>query len=242
MPATIVENVPPLPGRTLSDLDPQELDLADSSITENTRFAYGLECNPQVMEGAKAGHPKTVVLLTADAFGVLPPISLLDKDDAMYHFVTGYSSKLAGTEVGVTEPKATFSACFGAPFMSRFPSVYANLLAKKIGEANTRCILLNTGWSGGAYGTGKRMSIRHTRALLNSALAGELDDVDIEKHPIFGLCMPKSCPGVPDNILNPRDTWDDKEAYDKAALKLRDLFRANFREKGLEDLGIKEVI
>jgi len=242
MPATIVENVPPLPGRILSDLDPQELDLADSSITENTRFAYGLECNPQVMEGAKAGHPKTVVFLTADAFGVLPPISLLDKDDAMYHFVTGYSSKIAGTEVGVTEPKATFSACFGAPFMSRFPSVYANLLAKKIGEANTRCILLNTGWSGGAYGTGKRMSIRHTRALLNSALAGELDNVDTEKDPNFGLCMPKSCPGVLDNILNPRNTWDDKEAYDKAARKLRDMFRTNFREKGLKDLGIKEVV
>lgn len=242
MPVTVVENVPPLPDKVLSEIDPQELDLTDRSIAENTRFAYGLDCNPLVMEGASGGHPKTVVLLTADAFGVLPPISILDREEAMYHFVTGYSSKLAGTEVGVKEPKATFSACFGAPFMSQFPSVYANMLAKKMKAIGTRCILLNTGWSGGAYGTGKRMSIQHTRALLNAALAGKLDDVETECHPVFGLNIPTSCPGVPSVILNPRNTWKDKGAYDKTAVELRDMFRENYKEKGFEDLGIKEVM
>jgi phosphoenolpyruvate carboxykinase (ATP) len=242
MPTTVIENVPPLPGRPLSQLDPQELDLEDRSITENTRFAYGLECNPLVMKGAKGGHPETVVMLTADAFGVMPPIALLDDEEAMYHFVMGYSSKLAGTEVGIIEPKATFSACFGAPFMSRFASVCANLLAKKMENVSTRCILLNTGWSGGAYGTGKRMPLRITRALLNAALAGDLDNVDVEKHPIFGLRMPKSCPGVPSEILNPRKTWKDKEAYDKTDLKLRDMFRESFAEKGFKDLGINDVM
>lgn len=243
MPATLIENVPPLPnGKPLCETDPQELDLADHSITENTRFAYGLDCNPVVMEGAIGGHPKTVVLLTADAFGVLPPIALLDSAEAMYHFASGYSSKLAGTEVGIQEPKATFSACFGAPFMSRFVSVYAKLLAKKIEAANTRCILLNTGWSGGAYGVGKRMPLRVTRALLNAALNGHLDDVEVETHPVFNLRVPKSCPGVPSEILNPRETWKDKEAYDEAAVRLRDMFRQNFADKGFQDLEIEEAM
>ena len=241
MPCTVVENVPPLPGRRLCDVDPQELDLTDRSITENTRFAYGLECNPQVMEGAQGGHPETVVLLTADAFGVLPPVSLLNKEEVMYHFVTGYSSKLAGTEVGIKEPKAAFSACFGAPFMSHYPSVYANLLAQKMEKHQTRCILLNTGWSGGSYGTGERMPIRYTRALLNAALAGDVDDVEVEKDSIFGLTIPKTCTGVPNEILNPRNTWKDKEAYDETATKLRGMFRQNFEEKGLK-MGIVEVM
>ena len=242
MPCTLIENVPPLPGKPLAETDPQELDLNDNSITENTRFAYGLDCNPMVQDGARGPAPKTIVLLTADAFGVLPPVSVLTPKEVMYHFVSGFTAKLAGTEVGVTEPKAAFSACFGAPFMARFPSVYAKLLSQKMGEADARCILLNTGWSGGGYGTGKRISIGHTRALLNAALRGDLDDVATEEHPVLNLRMPKSCPGVPDEILNPRNTWDDKDAYDAAANKLRDMFRANFEDKGFEKLGIEAVL
>ncbi|MEZ6197709.1 MAG: phosphoenolpyruvate carboxykinase (ATP) [Planctomycetota bacterium] len=242
MPCTLIENVPPLKGKPLAETDPQELDLADRSITENTRFAYGLECNPMVMENSRGPSPKTIVLLTADAFGVLPPVSILDADDVMYHFVSGFTAKLAGTEVGVTEPKAAFSACFGAPFMSRFPSVYAELLAKKMAAANARCVLLNTGWSGGGYGVGKRMSIKYTRAMLDAALAGQLDSVETVEHPVFGLRMPKSCPGVPSEILDPRHTWSDKAAYDAAAEKLKNMFRANFEEKGFAALGIKPVM
>ena len=174
----LFRSVPPLPGKAMEATDPQELDLTDGSITENTRFSYPLECNPNVADGARGPHPETIIFLTADAFGVLPPVSVLDPEQAMYHFVSGFTAKLGGTEVGVTEPQAAFSACFGAPFMSRPPSVYAELLAKKMKEHNARCILLNTGWSGGVYGVGKRISIKHTRALLNAALAGELDDGD----------------------------------------------------------------
>lgn len=244
MPGTIIENVPPLPGKDLSDTDPQEFDLTDGSITENTRFSYPLTCNPNVMDGAKGPHPETIVLLTADAFGVLPPVSVLDKKAVMYHFVMGFTAKLAGTEVGVTEPKAAFSACFGAPFMSQKPSVYAKLLADKMERHQTRCILLNTGWGGGPYGTGKRISIKHTRALLDAALRGDLDEgkVEFETHPVFGLKMPTSCPEVPSEILNPRNTWDDKDAYDAAAAKLRDLFRKTFEEKGFDELGIEPAM
>src|SRR5262249_35922773 len=157
----------------------------------------------------KGPHPQTIVLLTADAFGVLPPVSVLTPREVMYHFVSGFTAKLAGTEVGVTEPSAAFSACFGAPFMAHNPPVYARLLATKMKEHKTRCILLNTGWGGGPYGVGKRISIKHTRALLNAALHGDLDEgkVAYETHPIFNLRMPKSCPGVPAEILNPRNTW-----------------------------------
>ena len=242
MPCTVIENVPACPGKDLADTDPQELDLTDRTRTENTRFAYGLECNPQVMEGSRGPSPQTVVLLTADAFGVLPPVSVLNHDEVMYHFVSGFTAKLAGTEVGITEPKAAFSACFGAPFMSRFPSVYAKLLAKKMAKSNARAILLNTGWSGGAYGTGKRISIKHTRAMLNAALDGSLDNVETEAHPTLGLRMPKSCPGVPAEVLNPRNTWDDKSAYDAAADKLKAMFRKNFDDKGFEKLGINPVL
>jgi phosphoenolpyruvate carboxykinase (ATP) len=194
------------------------------------------------MEGARGPHPETIVLLTADAFGVLPPISVLEGRDVMYHFVQGFTSKLAGTEVGITEPKAAFSACFGAPFMSQKPSVYAQLLAEKMGKQKSRCILLNTGWSGGPYGTGKRISIGHTRALLNAALEGRLDQVACDVHPVFNLRMPKTCPGVPSEILNPRNTWKDKAAYDAQAAKLRDMFRANFAEKGFASFGIEPVM
>lgn len=244
MPGTIIENVPPLPGKRMDECDPQELDLSDRSITENTRFSYPLSANPNVMPEARGPHPATIVLLTADAFGVLPPVSVLEAKDVMYHFVSGFTAKLAGTEVGVTEPQAAFSACFGGPFMSHKPSVYAKLLGQKMGKHHTRCILLNTGWSGGAYGTGKRISIQHTRALLNAALAGQLDagKVEHETHPIFNLKMPRSCPGVPSEILNPRNTWKDKAAYDAAAVKLRDMFRKNFESKGFAELGIQPVI
>jgi len=196
------------------------------------------------MEGAKGGHPETIVLLTADAFGVLPPVSVLEGKDVMYHFVSGFTAKLAGTEVGITEPQAAFSACFGAPFMAQKPPVYARLLAEKMEKQNARCILLNTGWSGGVYGVGKRISIHHTRALLNAALAGDLDEgkVEFEIHPVFNLKMPKSCPDVPSEILNPRNTWEDKAAYDAQADKLRELFHENFNAKGFADLGIEPVM
>ncbi len=239
---TLIENVPALPGRDLADTDPQELDLADDSITENTRFAYPLSCNPHVAPGAKGPHPRTIVLLTADAFGVLPPVSILDRDEVMYHFVMGFTAKLAGTEVGVVEPQATFSACFGAPFMSHKPSVYAELLAHRMDAHSARCILLNTGWSGGPYGVGNRMSISYTRALLNAALNGDLDTMDTVRLPILGLRIPVSCPGVPDEVLNPRNTWSDPDAYDEAAVRLRDLFRQNFEEQGYASLGIKAML
>jgi phosphoenolpyruvate carboxykinase (ATP) len=196
------------------------------------------------MPDARGPHPETIVLLTADAFGVLPPIAVLEGKDVMYHFVSGFTSKLAGTEVGVTEPQAAFSACFGSPFMAHKPSVYAKLLREKMEQQHARCILLNTGWSGGPYGTGKRISIKHTRALLNAALNGELDagKVEYDLHPVFNLKMPTSCPGVPSEVLNPRNTWADKAAYDEAADKLRDMFQKNFEAKGFSKLGIEPVM
>lgn len=242
MGGTLIENVPPLPGRDLADTDPQELDLTDNSITENTRFAYPLDCNPDVAPGAKGPHPRTIVLLTADAFGVLPPVAILDRDEVMYHFVMGFTAKLAGTEVGVVEPQATFSACFGAPFMSHKPSVYAELLAHRMDAHSARCILLNTGWSGGPYGVGNRMSIGHTRALLDAALDGDLDTVETVRLPILGLRVPVSCPDVPDEVLNPRNTWSDPDAYDKAAVRLRDLFRQNYQDQDYASLGIKAML
>ena len=244
MPGTLIENVPALPGKPIEETDPQDFDLSDRSITENTRFSYPLDCNPDVVEGAKGPHPQTIVLLTADAFGVLPPVSVLTPREVMYHFVLGFTAKLAGTEVGVTEPVAAFSSCFGAPFMAREPSVYAKLLATKMEEHETRCILLNTGWGGGPYGIGKRISIGHTRALLDAALRGDLDEdkVDYVQHPVFNLRMPKSCPGVPSEILDPRQGWDDKAAYDEQAEKLRDMFRSSFEEKGFGALGIEPVM
>jgi len=244
MPGTIIENVPALPGKKLEECDPQELDLTDRSITENTRFSYPLTANPNVAAGRRGQHPTTIVLLTADAFGVLPPVAVLEGRDVMYHFVSGFTAKLAGTEVGVTEPKEAFSACFGAPFMSHPPSVYAKLLRQKMDKHKARCVLLNTGWSGGPYGTGKRISIKHTRALLDAALRGDLDAGKVEHatHPIFNLRMPKSCPGVPAEILDPRNTWADKAAYDAQATKLRDLFRKNFEAKKFGELGIEPVM
>jgi phosphoenolpyruvate carboxykinase (ATP) len=243
MPGTIIENVPPLPGKVMEDTDPQELDLTDSSITENTRFSYPLSANPNVAKGARGGHPHTIVLLTADAFGVLPPVSILDGRDVMYHFVQGFTAKLAGTEVGLNEAQATFSSCFGAPFMSHFPSVYASLLREKMENNEARCILLNTGWSGGPAGVAPRISIKDTRALLNAALSGKLhESADTKMHPVFNLKMPTSCPGVDPSVLDPREVWADKDAYDASAIKLRDLFRDNFEKQGFGKLGIDAVM
>ena len=189
-------------------------------------------------------HPNTLVFLTADAFGVLPPVSVLDEDEVIFHFVSGFTAKLAGTEVGVTEPQAAFSACFGAPFMARPASVYANLLAEKVRGANTRCILLNTGWTGGPYGVGRRISIKLTRAMLNAALRGDLhaEGMEYKTHPVFGLKMPTSCPDVPSDMLDPSATWDDKEAYMAKAQELKAMFIKNFEDKKFGELGIRNVM
>ena len=242
MPGTLIENVPALPGMAIEDTDPQDFDLTDGSITENTRFAYPLTANPHVADGACGPHPQTIVLLTADAFGVLPPVSILDTEETLYHFVMGFTSKLAGTEVGVTEPEPSFSGCFGAAFMAQKASVYAELLAERMEAHKTRCILLNTGWSGGPYGKGERMSLKVTRALLNATLAGDFDDVEVDVQPILGLKMPVTCAGVDNEILNPRNTWDDPIDYDKAAVELRDMFRANYEIEGYADLGIAAAL
>jgi phosphoenolpyruvate carboxykinase (ATP) len=241
-PGTIIENVAPLPGKRMDECHPDELDLSDRSITENTRFSYPLGANPNVMPNGRGPHPQTIVLLTADAFGVLPPIAILEPKDVMYHFVSGFTSRVAGTEVGITEPQPTFSACFGGPFMAHKPNVYARLLADKMEHHQARCILLNTGWTGGPYGEGHRISIKHTRALLNAALNGDLDTVETETHPILNLKMPRSCPGVPAEMLNPRNTWTDQAAYDAQAQKLRDMFRQNFEKKGFAAFGIEQRI
>lgn len=238
MKGTLIENVPPVHGKAIEVTDPQDLDLTDGTITENTRFAYPLSCNPGVAEGAKGPHPDTIVLLTADAFGVLPPVSVLDAEEVMYHFVMGFTSKLAGTEVGVTEPQAAFSACFGDPFMSQKPAVYAELLAARMRDHKTRCVLLNTGWSGGAFGKGERMSLDVTRTLLNAALNGELDHAELVPQDQLGLCIPVEVEGVDSNILNPRNTWDEPEAYDEQAAKLRKLFQDKFKSSGYAELGI----
>ncbi len=220
---TILENV-------VCDEETRYVDLDDDSITENTRAAYPLTHLDNVVKEGMGGHPENIVFLTADAFGVLPPISKLTIDQATYHFLLGYTAKLAGTEAGVTEPKATFSACFGAPFMPLHPSEYAKLLAKKIEANNARCWLVNTGWTGGPYGVGERISIKYTRALLNAALEGRLDDVEYMQDPIFCLSVPTSCPNVPSEILVPRNTWNDKAAYDRKAKELADLFTENFKQ------------
>jgi phosphoenolpyruvate carboxykinase (ATP) len=234
--------VPPLPGKRMEECDPQQLDLSDDSIAENTRFSYPLTANPNIMPNGRGPHPQTIVLLTADAFGVLPPIAILDAKDVMYHFVSGFTARVAGTEVGITEPTPTFSACFGGPFMAHKPNVYAKLLAEKMSQHKARCVLLNTGWQGGPHGVGKRISIRMTRALLNAALNGDLDQVATETHPVLNLKMPKECPGVPAEMLNPRNGWADKAAYDAAATRLRDMFRQNFESKGFARFGIEARI
>ena len=175
-------------------------------------------------------HPKNIIFLTADAFGVLPPISKLNPEQAMYHFLSGYTAKVAGTEKGITEPRATFSTCFGAPFMVHYPTVYANMLGKLISEHNVCCWLVNTGWSGGTYGVGSRMKIAYTRAMVHAALHGDLENVSYVTDEIFGLQIPQTCPNVPQGVLMPRETWADSEAYDETAMHLANMFIENFRQ------------
>ncbi len=211
-----------------------EPDYADSSLTENTRIAYPLEAIPNRVDSGTAPIPKNVVLLTADAFGVLPPIAKLTKEQAVYYFLSGYTAKVAGTERGITEPVATFSTCFGAPFMARNPVDYGSMLVKRLADTGANCWLLNTGWSGGAYGVGKRMSLKSTRAMLSAALNGDLDNAEFRIDEVFGLEVPVSIDGVDDVILTPKDTWADKQAYAKTAEKLAQLFEGNFKKLGLD--------
>ena len=203
-------------------------DFEDTSKTQNTRGSYPIEFIDNRTEDSRGGHPQNVIFLTCDAFGVLPPISRLSPAQAAYHFISGYTAKVAGTEVGVTEPEATFSACFGEPFMPMHPGVYADLLSSKMAEHGATCWLINTGWSGGQYGVGKRMRIPWTRAMLNAALDGELDDVEFVVDQRFGVEVPTSCPGVPSEVLQPRSTWNDAEEYDRIADKLASMFNENF--------------
>ena len=220
---TILENV---------DLDEvtRELDLDSERFTENTRGAYPLEFIGNADPTGMTTHPRNVVFLTADAFGILPPISRLTRDQAQYHFISGYTAKLAGTEIGVTEPRATFSAGFGAPFLPRHPGEYARMLADRLDRHRVPVWLVNTGWTGGPYGVGERMRIDHTRTMVRAALKGELDDVEYEVDPVFGVQVPTAVPGVPSEILRPRDTWADPDAYDAKARDLAAMFVENFAD------------
>ncbi|MGK2863533.1 MAG: phosphoenolpyruvate carboxykinase (ATP) [Chitinophagaceae bacterium] len=219
----MVENTTFYPGSNKINFD-------DSCITENTRVSYPLEYISNAMEPSIGGLPKNIFLLTCDAFGVLPPISRLTSGQAMYQFISGYTAKVAGTEAGVTEPKPTFSACFGAPFLPLHPGKYAQMLGSKMTEHKVNVWMINTGWTGGPYGIGNRMKLRYTRAMITAALAGKLDGVEYEKDPIFGMAIPKECPHVPAELLNPRNTWTDKAAYDNKAIYLSGLFNKNFEK------------
>jgi phosphoenolpyruvate carboxykinase (ATP) len=220
---TVIENM-------VYDETTLELDFDDDSLTPNMRCAYPLEYISNASSKALGGHPKNVVMLTCDAFGVLPPIARLNPAQAMYHFLSGFTSKVAGTERGVTEPQPTFSTCFGAPFMPRRPEVYGDLLRQKIAKHSATCWLVNTGWTGGAYGTGSRMPIKATRALLSAAFDGDLDRVEYRTDPNFGFEVPVRAPGVPNILLDPRRTWDDPAAYDRQAEKLARMFSENFAQ------------
>jgi len=220
---TVLENV-------VMDPVTRQLDLDSQAITENTRACYPIDFIPNHVPAGAAGHPTNVVFLTADAFGVLPPIAQLTTDQAMYHFLSGYTAKVAGTERGVTEPKETFSTCFGAPFLPRPPALYAEMLGKRIRQHTVRVWLVNTGWTGGPYGGGSRMNLGYTRAMLRAALAGKLDDVAGTPDPVFGVMVPSAVPGVPTDVLTPRATWADKAAYDAQARKLAGLFQKNFEK------------
>ncbi|MGI6604454.1 MAG: phosphoenolpyruvate carboxykinase (ATP) [bacterium] len=207
-------------------------DYDDDSLTENTRAAYPLEHIPGAVLSGTGGQPKTVVFLTADAFGVLPPIAKLTREQAMYHFISGYTSKLAGTERGITEPQATFSTCFGAPFLPLPPTVYADLLGQRIDKHGAEVFLINTGWSGGAYGVGQRMNLEYTRAMVRAAIGGGLKDVAFTPDPIFKVLVPARCPGVPESVLTPASTWADKEAYERTAWHLARRFQENMAKFG----------
>ncbi|HLT21085.1 MAG TPA: phosphoenolpyruvate carboxykinase (ATP), partial [Thermomicrobiales bacterium] len=220
---TVLENV-------VLDEDTREVDYNDASLTENTRAAYPIWMIPNASETGRAGHPRTIMFLTADAFGVLPPISRLTPAQASYYFLLGYTAKVAGTERGLTEPEATFSTCFGAPFMTLPPTRYGDLLRQKIERHQPSVWLVNTGWTGGPYGTGSRIKIAYTRAMVNAALDGTLGQGEFREDPVFGLQVPVSVPDVPSEVLDPRSTWDDKDAYDRQAAHLAQLFKENFQQ------------
>jgi phosphoenolpyruvate carboxykinase (ATP) len=220
---TVLENV-------VVDPETRALDLDDDRFTENTRAAYPIEFIDNAVLSGLGGHPQNIVMLTADAFGVLPPISRLTPDGAMYHFLSGYTAKVAGTEKGLTEPKPVFSACFGAPFLPLVPGRYARMLGEKIAKHGSRVWLVNTGWTGGPYGIGKRMRIAYTRAMINAALSGALDGVGYARDTVFNLDVPTSCPDVPADVLNPRTTWPNSADYDAQAAKLAKMFVANFKD------------
>ena len=222
-PGALVENVTFIEGTN-------KIDFSSKKITENTRVSYPLSFISNALEPSIGKMPKNVFFLTADAYGILPPVSKLNAGQAMYQFISGYTAKVAGTEAGVTEPKATFSACFGAPFLPLHPGKYAAMLGKKMTEHKVNVWMINTGWSGGPYGIGSRMKLGYTRAMITAALDGKLDNVQYEAHPVFGMMMPKECEGVPAEILNPRNTWTDKEAYDEKAKDLAQQFIKNFEK------------
>ncbi|MEM1133003.1 MAG: phosphoenolpyruvate carboxykinase [Pseudomonadota bacterium] len=232
---TVLENV-------VMDSETRELDFDDNSKAENTRGAYPIDFIPNTSEKNMGPVPKNIIMLTADAFGVLPPIARLTPDQAMYHFLSGYTAKVAGTEIGVTEPEATFSTCFGAPFMPRHPSVYGNLLKERIAKGGVTCWLVNTGWTGGKYGEGHRMPIKATRALLNAALDGSLNNADFRIDPNFGFAVPTAVAGVDTTILDPRTTWTDPDAYDAMAQHLVSLFVENFAQFESDvDEGVRQA-
>jgi phosphoenolpyruvate carboxykinase (ATP) len=220
---TVLENV-------VMDPETREIDFDSDKLTENTRAAYTLDKIRNASLTGTAGHPKNIVMLTADAYGVLPPVARLTPEQAMYHFISGYTAKVAGTERGVTEPQATFSACFGAPFLPMHPTTYAEMLGAKIAKHNAQVWLVNTGWTGGPYGVGHRMKIAHTRAMITAALEGKLGDARVEQDPIFKVGVPTEVPGVPKEVLSPRNTWSDKGGYDKQAKDLAGRFRDNFEQ------------
>lgn len=207
-----------------------EVDYEDSTKTQNTRVSYPIHHIDNIATPSQGGVPKNIFFLTCDAYGVLPPISKLNSGQAMYHFISGYTAKVAGTEAGITEPQTVFSACFGAPFLPLHPSKYAEMLGKKMEENNVNVWLINTGWSGGAYGTGSRMKLKYTRSMITSALEGDLDNVEFTTHDVFGLQMPNTCPNVPDELLHPKNTWENKAEYDAKANTLAEAFVSNFEQ------------
>jgi len=223
-------------------------DYEDDHITQNTRVSYPIYHIENALTPSVGGHPRNIFFLTADAFGVLPPISKLSPEQAMYYFISGYTAKVAGTEAGIVDPEATFSACFGAPFMPLHPTRYAEMLGEKMVEHNTNVWLVNTGWSGGSFGVGSRIKLQYTRAMIHAALDGNLDHVAYSTHNVFGLRMPKHCPNVPNEILNPRNTWEDPEKYDKMAAELATQFRKNFdkfakqADRKIIEAGPKELV
>jgi phosphoenolpyruvate carboxykinase (ATP) len=229
---TILENV-------VLDEATRRVKFEDQSITENTRASYPLHYIPHFVPSGRGGHPRNIIFLTADAFGVLPPIAKLSRDQAMYYFLSGYTAKVAGTERGVTEPQATFSACFGGVFLVWHPTKYAEMLGDLVREHDSRVWLLNTGWSGGPFGVGKRMKLGYTRAMVQAALGGALDPIKTRTDPVFGLAVPQSVPGVPTEVLDPRGTWNDPVAYDAQAKKLAEMFRKNFEKFGSVGAAIK---